>query len=665
MLPHRQPRLGHQSGAVDAATFARGLLLVTTAAAVALGLYARFVGLGVWPFGVDEFYISRSIDNVLRTGLPHFPCGGLYTRGLVYQYLVAPIRLTGLSPELSARLVSAASSLVGLPAAYLIGRRLKGRAFGLVVLIVLSLSVWEIETARFARMYAAYQSIFLWYLVYFLRYTVDRDRAALAPMVGLSVLGTLTWEGGALLAVANLVPVLFRQQRGRLRYSDWAYVAGMLLLFVGLLLATSDFRGAAPDVGRDSAPAQPGMVEADVGWMVAYIAHPAWMALLLLVVVGCAVPAAAWVWSLRSRVLAAVALCLALLGAISHQFVLCVACLAMVSLSGLVEPQEWRGRGARRFLLCLAVLAGFWLAFGLVTGAWRELRPETTAGANRWLGLAEHLGGFPRVFGEILRPWGRTMPLLTLGASLLTSALIVRISLQPTDRAIATRALLILLLLMMLAVGARESGRVETRYTFFLYPLVMTLSFLSISYFVESKMGESGPAMAAAAAISLMFFVLTEDFRPVHIAKIDSRAVNFRLGMSAALIDHYYPRSDYRALASWLTQNTSAADVVIIGIPSIDQYYHRASYVFLRDDDERYDAYACGTGPVDRWTNLPLLYKTESLAGLVATGRRILLVLYPGQVRAVLADGRRRNWPEQLAWSSPDNGSAVMVINPR
>ena len=179
------------------------LLLVVLVAALAVGLYGRFVGLGVWAFGVDEFYISRSIDNVLRTGLPKFLCGGFYTRGLTYQYVVALVRHFSVSPEYAGRVVSAVWSLVGLPAAYVIGRRLGGRTLGLMMVIILSASVWEIEMARFARMYAPYQSIFLWYLVFFLRYTVDRDRSALVPMVLLSIFGVFTWEGGAILGVAN------------------------------------------------------------------------------------------------------------------------------------------------------------------------------------------------------------------------------------------------------------------------------------------------------------------------------------------------------------------------------------------------------------------------------------------------------------------------------
>ena len=200
---------------------ARACLLVVLIAALAIGLYGRFVGLGLWAFGVDEFYISRSIDQVLKTGLPRFLCGGFYTRGLTYQYAVALVRHFSLSPEFASRLVSAVLGLVGLPAAYVIGRRLGGRTLGLLMLIILSASIWEIEMARFARMYAPFQSIFLWYLVFFLRYTVDREKSALLPMVLLSVLGVLTWEGGIMLGVANLLPPLRNHERGRLRRADF------------------------------------------------------------------------------------------------------------------------------------------------------------------------------------------------------------------------------------------------------------------------------------------------------------------------------------------------------------------------------------------------------------------------------------------------------------
>jgi len=216
---------------------------------------------------------------------------------------------------------------------------------------------------------------------------------------------------------------------------------------------------------------------------------------------------------------------------------------------------------------------------------------------------------------------------------------------------------------LMLAVGARPPGRIETRYTFFLYPLVMALSFTGITSLVKSWISRPQAALAVSAALSLLFFGLTEDFQPMHIARIDSREINFRMGMSAINADHYYPRADYRLAGVWLTHNARAGDAVIIGIPSIDQYY-RANAFFLQDDDERYADFACSGGAVERWTNLPLLYKTDALGAKVATGQRIFLVMYPDLAQTMLADGRRRSWRLRLAWNSPDNGITIVVVNP-
>jgi len=133
------------------------LIYVITAVAVLLGLWGRFKGLGAWPFHTDEYYIARSVENVLRTGLPAYQCGGFYTRGLLFQYAVALLQLCGMSAHLSARLIAAGTSLIVLPAVYLLGRRLHGRTVGLIAVSVIALSTWEVDIARFGRMYAPFR----------------------------------------------------------------------------------------------------------------------------------------------------------------------------------------------------------------------------------------------------------------------------------------------------------------------------------------------------------------------------------------------------------------------------------------------------------------------------------------------------------------------------
>ena len=97
----------------------------------------------------------------------------------------------------------------------------------------MALSVWEVDVARFGRMYAPFQAVFAWYLVYFLRFTVDRDVGARTPMLLLSVLGVLTWEGGILLVAANLLPPFLWKPSGRFTAAELRY----LLLTAGLLVA--------------------------------------------------------------------------------------------------------------------------------------------------------------------------------------------------------------------------------------------------------------------------------------------------------------------------------------------------------------------------------------------------------------------------------------------
>ena len=640
------------------------VLLLLLGVALAFGLYGRFVGIGLWPYGDDEFFIGRSIDHVLRTGLPRYPCGGFYTRGLSYQYLVALVRLGGFAPEFSGRLVSAVCSLIGLPAAYLIGRRIQGRALGLMMVIVLSVSVWQIEMARFARMYAPFQSVFLWYVVFFLRYSVDGERRALVPMVALSVLGVLTWEGGALLGVANLLPPLINHERGRLHRGDGLYLLGMLVLLGLLAFATRDFSGAAPPLpgAADAALVAPTPTSGALADLGIYAHHPAWMALYLLVPCALSLWAARWVWSLRTHWLAACGLGLALVGALVHQFALCAASLALVLLADLVRPAQFRERAARAYLPAILACAAFWAAFGVATGVWSHPNADL-ATQHSWMELAIRLGGYPDIVGQILRPWGRTVPWLGIGIVLLAIALAVLLTRREVQHARVVGTLLILTLVLMLAVGAHPLPRVETRYTFFLYPLLIALSLAGVIALIQAWLGSSPSTLALAVTLGLLLFGLSEDFQPAHVARIDSREINFRIGLNPLVADHYFLRAEYRRGGQWLSKHAQPGDLVLLSIPTLDQYYHRANFFFLPQGDPRYEEDACGQPPVDRWTGLPLLYGTDALATKVAAGQRILVVMYPYQVPAMLLAGQRRGWPERLAWESEEGGMAVIAIN--
>ena len=97
---------------IDAGPRQQWPLYALAGAAVAVGLYARFKNLHAAPLAVDEFFIVRSVENVLQHGVPRFDCGGYYTRGLLLQYLAALLQLLGISGEIAPRLISAVSSVL-------------------------------------------------------------------------------------------------------------------------------------------------------------------------------------------------------------------------------------------------------------------------------------------------------------------------------------------------------------------------------------------------------------------------------------------------------------------------------------------------------------------------------------------------------------------------
>jgi Dolichyl-phosphate-mannose-protein mannosyltransferase len=621
------------------------LLLVLVPAAL-IGLYGRFKGIGTWPLGVDEFYISRSVDHVLTNGLPVYPCGGYYTRGLLFQYLDAMLRMFGLSPEFAGRFIAAVCSLAVLPATYQLGKRVQGPLAGWLSVIILLVSIWEIEMARFARMYAPFQAVFAWYLVFFLRYAIDKNAAALRWMIGLSLVGVLTWEGGALLGVANIFAVVRSHDHGRLKAADWWRLAGLGVLFVLLYLASNDLR----DVGAESAvAAAPTGASHSAGFMIMAMSavrlHWPW-AVAFLLPLGMAGAAVPFIWSHRHQWMAFAGLWLVLLSALAHAFTAAVGLLALLLLTDLLDRRELASRRARPFWLALLGLLIFWAAYDLSSGG-----PS--------FGL---LFGFPDIFERIARPWGRTLPILTLGILLCVAYGFVKSTAPGDARRSPMNALLGLLFLMVWVVAAIPTSRIETRYTFFLYPLLVVIVVSAILEVTQHFYGRRPMPNILLAAVPLLFFAATEDFQPRQVAHIDSKAVNFRVGMPPARAAHYTVRNDMRSIAQWLTAHVQPGDVVISGIPNLDQYYGGFDYLYLDDEDNRYEAYVCGNRRTERWTNHLILQHVDALKPVVDSGHHVYGSFYGDVEVRVLRDIKSQGWSVTKVYTALDGKTNVFRI---
>lgn len=649
----------------DPPTSLRALLGVAASVALLAGVYGRFKGLGLWPLGVDEFYVSRSVDNILRSGLPGFPCGGYYTRGILYQYLVAGIRLLGSSPEFAGRLVASLASLAVLPAAFLLGKRVQGSLVGWLTAIILCISVWEIEMARFARMYAPFQAVFAWYVIFFLRYTVDRRDSALAWMVGLSVLGVSVWEGGVLLGFANIFAVLITHDHGRLRSGHTLRLLGLSGLVCLLFLATHDMRGFASAPAASPMTAAPALENSQglfhlVAASLGHVRNHWQWGVAALIPLFAVWRTLAWIRAAQFPWVTAVGFCAVLGACAMHCFTLASGFIMLMMLARLIDWHDLAAPRARIFWFALTSMFAFWVTFYLSF-------QQSSLGLQRFSGtvlppVAQFLFGFPDVYDEVLRPWLRTLPLLSaaLGTALVYMGWHALNARSETSDTIAS--MLGLLLFIVLVVGAIPTNRIETRYTFFLYPVLMVLGVTALMMWLRSKKALRRLPVALSAAIPLLCFSATEDFQPQHIAAIDSARVNFRIGMTPARAAHYYPRNDMRAVGEWLRAHVRPEDLVITGIPSLDPYYPNFDYFLLLADDARYESYLCRDGRTERWTNHTILYTMAALEPLVDSGRRIFAAVYSDTEASLFAAAQSRGWSvERIGFSAAGNPGVLLV----
>jgi len=625
--------------------------LVILAAVLALAAFARLKALGAAPLAVDEYFLLRSTQNVLHHGWPVFDCGGVYSRGLILQYLAAALNLLGVSSDVAPRLVSAASSLLGLPAAYLLGRRVRGPLLGWLAVIILALSLWETEMARFGRMYAPFQAVFLWYLVCFVRRSVDDDARADWPMLVLTLIGGLLWEGGVFLALANFMPVFLRRRSLGLSRSEWLGLLKFVPVFIFVYwFVTTDFRmlGDSPALPPDYDPATANTTAdflsgAPALWAALRMRH-AWL-LLYLAPLAASVVAVRALWTRRCADLTTLGLLAALVAALAHQLLAAAALWVLLPLFRFSSWSQLSCRAARAVYFAMGVCAAFWLAF--LCFSWN--RPAGTGLWKTVVAFVFPLVSRPDVIDQVVWPWAGAVPMLGLGLLLLLAAAYVRVLRRDEPGVGAERALLALLFCLLLAACASTTPRHETRYVFFLYPIAVIVALNEIATLVGRSPARGRAAVALTAVAAMGLFMLSEDFRPRNLLEVSSPASIFRVGMSPRTQEHLVMRADTRALARWLQQHAGGDAVVINAYQSLDYYDPKIDFFYVDRSDYNFEAYSCRSGTIERWSNRPLLQSVGALEAVIASRPRTYLVTYAARLKPLLPQLAR--YRPQIAWS--------------
>jgi hypothetical protein len=590
---------------------------------VLVGILARLKGIGQWPLAEDEYFTMKSVSHILASGLPRFEFGGYYARGLLYQYLEAFVLLFGGRPEAVARIVTVVINLLALPALYLLGLKLSGRLAAVAAVILFSLSLWEIEFSRFIRMYAPFQTLFVWYLLFLSRAMESDDPRWQRALYLVSFASVFVHEAGILLLLMNAVPWLVRRQ--------WPSVAsaGTLLLLIILArafqkvnfrrLGVTDYLPSdLPQTGLAGAT-EPGRflfetVRFDSLWAVTLIA---------------ACLATAWAVGriARSRTIEAPEkavgvglLGLSLAGLAGMWLLLAVVAL----LLGWLRPGTRRAVGSD-YRLVAGVSALNWLlwtayAFGSASA------PELS-GAPAWKPLVVMLLKYPDVFEMILYPWLRAVPALTIVSGLVIAAGTWAAMRRPEAGEKLFLALLAVLICLCGLVGLDSYGRFETRYTFFLYPLVLVL--VSDSLVRLGRLASRVPARAIAVSSIMLagYMGVVEDFGVAHLLNIDSKEVNFRLVYDDEKVSHYYPREDIRSPALVVNRDKRAGDLTVSMVEGTDYYLNGLDYFYRDYQNEQFSGTAAKAGTKELWSGANLLYRESMLSTLLGNHESTVWVI--------------------------------------
>jgi hypothetical protein len=591
----------------------RRTYLILAAAAFVVGVFFRLWDLGGAPLAVDEYFFGTSILNIAEQGLPKFACAGYYTRGVLIQYLSLPLLSLGASLELTTRFWPAIASLLSIVAVWRIGLLAGGAKTAAIAVVLVSLSVWEVEFARFGRMYSPFQAIFLWYVYLQILHLVKGSNWARWGYLALSAVSIFVYAGASFLLLFNLLALVWPGKR----WSIGHIIVASLLLILGVGYYTNDLRyfgvapeAAPPTVDSGSSPSLPVTLPVLPDFMLPIV-------LVGLFFIGCVI----WRYRYSFRVshlsfiywaLAALCACFGLFG---FGLGLMLAGLLMQLPSPLTEAGLWK----KKIKLLLVAMLTVWLVVLMALFA-KE--------GNLWTGVTNallYILDYPDLYYYVVRPWIQTIPVTTVILLLLTPSqiwvLLVRQPAPGTEHTVVQKYIAAALILLLLLSAFFVQPYRITRYTYFLYPLILVLATTAIVYWSEALFRRPLTRTAATVAPIVLLFAFAEDFRIQHLAQINEPEIRFRTAYGDRLAAHYYTRWDFRSAASFVNEHVAPADAVVVFDQPLPHYLDRTSGIFIREGTENHRlVWGCG-GRQDLWSNARLLDTEAEVRDVISETR--------------------------------------------
>jgi hypothetical protein len=519
---------------------------------------------------------------------------------------------------------------------------------------VLTFSSWDIEFARFARMYAPFQFVAVCFFWSLYRHSQSPEARGRYLAVAVALAGVLTHELGVFLALLLFLPMgawLEGGWRNALAKQAVYLAASLAVLGLGLLQATFDFRSLGVPEPLPVGFTETGNRIGRLAFGASLLGSPGLFLAGALAVVGLSV--AHWRDAFEGagavngeRFVLTGFLVLAGCSVMLHQFALGGLLLGLLAWR---RPSLLLQRNVRHALLIMSVIALLWAAaFVANHGGIQAVGQGDVLRAARLTFF-----GFPELYMPVFRPWADVIPLLGGFLGLAVVWQILKIRDWPPAAMVGSPVLA--LVLVVIALGIRPPLVTATRYSLFLYPLALCVGFMAMARLGELLERRSRlkklPANGIALAGALLAFALTEDFNPRHLLNQDREAISYRLGPYERFARHWYPRSDFARPANFVDGAASDGSRIIVShkANTVSAYLNSDFAVFWPWNDFGFSGISRERGTRELWSGRRLLSTVEDIGEhtkgaetvwLIILGRRDSLtadidLLWPGRVTSV------------------------------
>lgn len=633
--------------------------------AAAAGIYFRLLDLGYWPFAEDEYYIAQSVSNLLKYGVPQYDCGGYYMRGILLQYIIAPLLAFSSDPEWAMRIVSVIFNLAALPAVYILGKRMGGHTVACIAGILFSLSIWEIEFARFARMYAPFQALYLWQMVFLVQATLDKKETSLYWMYGISALALFTYEGAIFIVILNLVPFLLGKQRLSIPHA----LTITILFITTFLLKTTDFRhmGVPPHMPTEAVDYLRAKAMQDSGIrlpvLIPYVLikdllkSPLWAVIFIIPLIA-HLKALYYITlegntKLRERLVWTGILA----STIFNLFGLAIIIFLVSYLVGVIHHNKAIEKDKKHLRLIIIATGStflFWFLYSIFVDGY-SLH-----------GTIKTLLMYPDLYNKVLLQWLEPMTVQTVITLSALAIITVFFLFRPLNHSTETFRLLLAILIATLALLSMiRTAQTTSRYTFFVYAVVLLLIAAVIYEVVNSFIKKRNLRQITTFGLLAGFIFASEDYSLNHLVNIASKEINFRMEYPLVVKNHYYARTDISSPAKFINDRLKNNDIVLSHVPAIDYYLKRTDYRYVNYKSSAIWGISACSGTRELWTNAKLIYNVNDLYQLTDnTQQNIWMILYadPYKLRGESQKIFTRKYSQYLVYTNIDKTLNVYKI---